>query len=50
MKQRFNLAIACANIQVAFDSAKEINDKDCWLKLAQTAMALGNYEIPEKCY
>jgi len=35
---------------VAFDSAKELQDKDCYNKLAQTAMALGNYEITEKCY
>lgn len=50
MKQRFNLAIACGNIGVAFDSAIELKDKDCFNKLAQTSMALGNYEITEKCY
>jgi coatomer protein complex subunit alpha (xenin) len=50
LKQRFNLAIACGNIQVAFDSAKELQDKDCFSKLAQTAMVLGNNEITEKCF
>lgn len=50
LRQRFNLAIACGNIQVAFDSAKDLQDKDCFTKLAQTATALGNYEITEKCY
>ena len=30
LKQRFNLAIACGNIQVAFDSAKELQDKECF--------------------
>ena len=50
LKQRFSLAIACGNLQVAFDSAKDLNDKECFNKLAQTAMALGNYEITEKCY
>ena len=50
LKQRFNLAIACGNLQVAFDVAKEIKDSESFNKLAQTAMALGNYEITEKCY
>lgn len=44
------MAIACGNLQVAFDSAKDLKDKDCFNKLAQTATALGNYEITEKCY
>ena len=35
---------------MAFDSAKELGDKDCFNKLAQTAIVLGNYEITEKCY
>lgn len=35
---------------MAFDAAKELKEKDNFLKLAQTAMALGNYEITEKCY
>tara|TARA_B110000285_G_C15121079_1_gene617195 strand:- start:324 stop:920 length:597 start_codon:yes stop_codon:yes gene_type:complete len=50
LKQRFSLAIACGNLQVAFDSASELKDKECFNKLAQTSMALGNYEITEKCY
>ena len=50
MKQRFNLAIASGNIHVAFDAAKELKEKDNFIKLAQTALILGNYEITEKCY
>lgn len=50
VRSRYNLALACGNLQVAFDAAKELNEKDCFMKLAQTAMALGNYEITEKCY
>ena len=50
IKQRFNLAIACGNLQVALDSAKELKDKECFTKLAQTAMALGNCQIAEQCY
>jgi coatomer protein complex subunit alpha (xenin) len=34
IKQRFNLAIACGNLQVALDSAKELKDKECFSKLA----------------
>jgi len=44
------LALSCGNLQVGFESAKELKEKDLFLKLAQTALALGNYEIPEKCY
>ena len=44
------MAIASGNILVAFDSAKELKEKDNFLKLAQSAMLLGNYEIAEKCY
>jgi len=50
IKQRFNLAIACGNIQVAFESAKELGDNECYSRLAQTATNLGNYEIVERCY
>lgn len=50
LKARFNLAIACGNIQAALESAKELQDKECFSKLAQTAIALGNYHITEQCY
>lgn len=50
LKQRFSLAIASGNVAVAFEAAKELKEKDNFLRLAQTAMALGNYEITEKCY
>ena len=50
MRQRFNLALASGNMQVAFEAAKETKDKDSFNKLAQTALALGNLDITEKCY
>lgn len=50
MKQRFNLAIASGHIHIAFEAAKELQQKDNFLKLAQTAQLLGNYEITEKCF
>jgi coatomer subunit alpha len=50
VQQRFNLALACGNLQVALDTALEMKETDCYAKLATTAMALGNYEIAEACY
>lgn len=50
IRQRFDLALSCGNLQVGFETAKELKEKDLFVKLAQTAMALGNYEIPEKCF
>ena len=50
LRQRFNLAIASGNVQVAFEAAKEIKEKDNFARLAQTALLLGNLEITEKCY
>ena len=50
MRQRFNLAIASGNVNVAFEAAKEIKEKDNFVKLAQTSQLLGNLEITEKCF
>jgi coatomer subunit alpha len=50
VRQRFDLALSCGNLQVGLETAKQLKEKDLFLKLAQTALALGNYEIPEKCY
>jgi len=49
IRSRFNLAISSGNIQVALDAARELKEKDAFLKLAQLALTLGNYEITEKC-
>lgn len=37
-------------MQVGLETAKQLKEKDLFVKLAQTALALGNLEIPEKCY
>ena len=50
VRQRFNLAIASGNINVAFEAAKVIKEKDNFMRLAQTSLQLGNLEITEKCY
>lgn len=34
MKQRFNLAIASGHISIAFEAAKELKEKENFLKLA----------------
>lgn len=49
-RQRYNLALASGNIQVALEAAQEINEPQLFEKLAQTAISLGNYSITEKCH
>lgn len=44
------MALASGNLQIAFEAAKELKEKDNFLKLAQTALLLGGYDITEKCY
>ncbi len=50
VRQRFNLAMASGNMNVAMEAAKEIKEKDAFQRLGQTAMSLGNLEVTEKCY
>jgi coatomer protein complex subunit alpha (xenin) len=50
LKQRFNLALSSGNLQVAFEAARELNEKELFMRLSATAISLGNYEIPEKCF
>jgi len=49
-RQRYNLALASGNIQVAFEAAQELKEPQLFEKLAQTAVTLGNYPITEKCH
>ncbi|CAL8128781.1 unnamed protein product [Orchesella dallaii] len=49
-KTRFVLALECANIQVALESAKALDDEACWDKLGEMALLLGNHQIVELCY
>ena len=48
-KERFNLALSSGNIQVAFEAAEELKEPEYMVRLAQTAVTLGNYDITEKC-
>ncbi|KAL1757481.1 coatomer WD associated region-domain-containing protein [Schizophyllum commune] len=47
---RFELAIECGNLDVAMETAREIDRADCWERLAQQALKQGNHKIVEKCY
>ena len=47
---RFNLAISCGSLQVALNSAYELNESACWTRLGIAALAQGNIQIVEMAY
>ncbi|KAI7840084.1 hypothetical protein COHA_006214 [Chlorella ohadii] len=47
---RFNLAVECGNIEVALQSAQELDDKDTWYRLGVEALRQGNHQIVEFSY
>ncbi|XP_070499258.1 coatomer subunit alpha isoform X2 [Chironomus tepperi] len=49
-KTRFGLALECGNIEIALESAKSLDDKDCWDRLSQAALMQGNHQVVEMCY
>lgn len=49
-RSRFNLALECGNIEIALESAKRIDDADCWLRLGNEALAQGNHQVVEMAY
>ena len=49
-KTRFGLALECGNIEIALESARALDDKHCWEKLAEAALMQGNHQIVEMCY
>jgi coatomer subunit alpha len=49
-KTRFGLALECGNIDIALESARVLDDKKCWEKLAESALMQGNHQIVEMCY
>ena len=42
---RFKLALACGNIEVAMNTANELNDLDCWHQLGVEALRQGNQQV-----
>ena len=49
-KVRFNLAIECGNIEVALQSAQELDEKEIWHRLGVEALRQGNFQIVEFAY
>ncbi|CAD7703860.1 unnamed protein product [Ostreobium quekettii] len=47
---RFNLAVECGNIEVALQSAQELDDKETWYRLGVEALRQGNHQIVEYSY
>jgi coatomer subunit alpha len=41
---RFDLAIECGNLDVAFETAKTIDRTECWARLAEQALKQGNHK------
>lgn len=44
---RFDLAIECGNLEIAFEQAKELGKPAAWKKLGEEALAQGNHDIVE---
>jgi coatomer protein complex subunit alpha (xenin) len=44
---RFNLALECSAIETALQAARQLELPDCWRRLAQAALAVGDYAIAE---
>ncbi|ELU41535.1 coatomer subunit alpha [Rhizoctonia solani AG-1 IA] len=42
---RFDLAIECGNLDVALETAKTIDKKECWERLAQQGLKQGNHKM-----
>lgn len=49
-RTRFSLALECANIEVALEAARALDESECWERLAEIALAQGNHQIVEMCY
>ncbi|KAK9839869.1 hypothetical protein WJX81_007554 [Elliptochloris bilobata] len=49
-RTRFALAVECGNIEIALQSAQELDDKDTWHRLGVEALRQGNHQIVEFSY
>eukprot|EP01097_Dermamoeba_algensis_P008007 TRINITY_DN5184_c0_g2_i1.p1 TRINITY_DN5184_c0_g2~~TRINITY_DN5184_c0_g2_i1.p1 ORF type:complete len:749 (+),score=225.86 TRINITY_DN5184_c0_g2_i1:1466-3712(+) len=49
-KTRFNLALECGNLEEALESAKQLDDKECWYRLGLEALRQGNHQVVEMAY
>jgi coatomer subunit alpha len=42
---RFDLALECGNLDVAYEMAQTIGRRECWERLAQQALKQGNHKV-----
>jgi coatomer protein complex subunit alpha (xenin) len=42
---RFELALECGNLDVAAETARDIDRPECWQRLAQQALKQGNHKV-----
>lgn len=47
---RFELALECGNLDVAYETAQNLNEKEHWAKLAAEALKHGNFKMVELAY
>ena len=46
---RFELALECCDLQAAGEAAASLDNMEVWTRLADAAMALGNFLVAEEC-
>ena len=44
-KTRFALALECMDVEAALEAAKALDDKECWERLGEAALMLGNHQV-----
>ncbi|CAD5111121.1 DgyrCDS461 [Dimorphilus gyrociliatus] len=49
-KTKFSLALECGQLETAMNSARALDDPDCWRKLGEAALLQGNHHIVEMAY
>lgn len=49
-KTRFELAIECGNLDVAVETARQLDRPESWSRLGEAALAQGNHRIVEIAY
>ena len=49
-KTRFELAIECGNLDVAIETARQLDRPESWNRLGEAALAQGNHRIVEIAY
>ena len=47
-RTRFELALECGNLDIAVETAKTIDQSDCWSKLGAEALRQGNFKVNQE--